>query len=69
MDRPRRIASALAVVAGLLFAYVAIHEFGYASAHPYAYGPAKLIGLVCIAGALLAGAVAVATWSTARSAT
>lgn len=57
-------AMALAVVAAVGFIGVAIHEFGYASDHPYAYGPAKVIAwggcagaVVCIAVALLAFAL------------
>jgi hypothetical protein len=50
---------ALSLVAFVLFAYVAIHELGYASDHPYAYGPAKVIATGAGAGALLSLAVAV----------
>ncbi len=46
-------ALALAAVAGLVFAGVAVHELNYASAHPYAYGPAKVIAWAACAGALL----------------
>jgi hypothetical protein len=34
---------ALALLALVLFTGVAIHELSYASDHPYAYGPAKVI--------------------------
>jgi hypothetical protein len=51
-------ALALSIVAMLVFVGVAIHEFGYASAHPYAYGPAKVIAWAAVAGATLALAVA-----------
>lgn len=48
----------LAVVAAAVFVGVAIHELSYASGHPYAYGPAKVIAWGAGAGALLALAVA-----------
>jgi hypothetical protein len=50
---------ALAVASAVIFAVMALKEFGYASAHPYAYGPAKNIAWGAIAGALLSAAVAV----------
>ena len=34
---------ALALVAGVIFAGVGLHELSYASDHPHAYGPAKVI--------------------------
>lgn len=40
--------------ATLMFAWVAWHEFGYAHDHPYAYGPANVIGVAGIAGAIVA---------------
>jgi hypothetical protein len=43
----------LAVVSALLFGGVAIHEWMYASSHPYAYGPAKVIAWAALAGFLL----------------
>jgi hypothetical protein len=51
-------AMALAVVAAVGFIGVAIHEFNYASDHPYAYGPAKVIAWGGCAGAVLSVAVA-----------
>ena len=48
----------LAVVAAAVFVGVAIHELSYASGHPYAYGPAKVIAWGAGAGALLDLAVA-----------
>jgi hypothetical protein len=41
-------------VAMLLFTWVAWHEFSYAHNHPYAYGPANVIGVAGIAGAIVA---------------
>jgi hypothetical protein len=49
---------ALAIIAAIGFVAVAIHEFGYASDHPYAFGPAKVIAWGALAGAVLAIAVA-----------
>jgi hypothetical protein len=43
----------LGCVAFAGFVIEAIHELNYASAHPYAYGPAKVIALASGAGALL----------------
>jgi hypothetical protein len=40
-----------------VLAGVAIHELRYASDHPYAYGPAKVIALGAGGGAALAVAV------------
>lgn len=42
------------VVAALMFVWVAWHEFGYARRHPYAYGPANVIGVAGVAGAIVA---------------
>jgi hypothetical protein len=50
---------ALSVVAAVVFVGVAVHELNYASGHPYAYGPAKVIAWGAGAGALLSVAVAV----------
>lgn len=49
---------ALAVLAGVVFAGVAIYELRYVSDHPFKYGPAKVIAWAAGAGALLALAVA-----------
>lgn len=40
-------------VALLMFAWVAWHEFSYAHSHPYAYGPANVIGVAGVAGAIV----------------
>jgi len=51
------VRGAVLVVLGIslfLFAWVAWHEFGYARDHPNAYGPANVIGVAGIAGALVA---------------
>jgi hypothetical protein len=50
---------ALAAVAALVFVGVGVHELSYASAHPYKYGPAKVIAWSAGAGALLAVAVGI----------
>jgi hypothetical protein len=53
---------AAASVAAAIFVGVAIHELNYASDHPYAYGPAKVIAWAGGGGALLSltvGAIAV----------
>jgi hypothetical protein len=60
-------AVALAVVAGIAFVVVAIHEFNYASDHPYAYGPAKVIAWGGCAGAVLCIAVALLAFALTRS--
>ncbi|HWK30114.1 MAG TPA: hypothetical protein VNS09_26320 [Solirubrobacter sp.] len=43
----------------MTLAGVAVHELQYASGHPFAYGPAKVIALTAGAGAVLAVAVGV----------
>ena len=48
---------ALAACAAVGFAWIAADEFSYASNHPYAYGPAKVIAWGGVAGAALAVAV------------
>jgi cation transporter-like permease len=50
-------AIALCAVAALGFAGAAVHELNYASAHPFAYGPAKVIATASGSGALLCVAV------------
>lgn len=37
----------------LMFVWVAWHEFSYAHGHPYAYGPANVIGVAGVAGAIV----------------
>ena len=46
----------LALIGGALCAYVALSEFQYAHAHPYAYGPAIKIALLACGGVFLAAA-------------
>jgi hypothetical protein len=60
-------AMALAVVAAIGFIGVAIHEFDYASDHPYAFGPAKVIAWGGCAGAVLAAAVALLAFALTRA--
>jgi hypothetical protein len=50
---------ALAVVSAIVFFGVAGHELNYANAHPYAYGPAKVIAWGAAAGGLLSIAVGI----------
>ena len=49
---------ALGLIALLVFVAVAMHELQYASDHPFAYGPAKVIASGAGAGAVLSTAVA-----------
>lgn len=58
----------LASVAALIFGGVAIHELNYASAHAYAYGPAKVIAWAAGGGAALAVAVALLALAQLRQA-
>ncbi len=58
---------ALGAVAAVIFIGVAVHELQYASDHPYAYGPAKVIAWGASAGALLAVAVALLAFGLARA--
>jgi hypothetical protein len=44
-----------------------LHEFRYASDHPYAYGPAKVIAWAAAGGVLLAIAVALLAWAAVRA--
>jgi hypothetical protein len=57
---------AMSAVAALVFLGVAIHELNYASGHPYAYGPAKVIAWAAGAGALLSLAVGALGFVVAR---
>jgi hypothetical protein len=58
---------ALAVVAAVVLVGVAVHELNYASGHPYAYGPAKVIAVGGGAGAVLSVAVALLAFAFTRS--
>jgi hypothetical protein len=58
---------ATAAFATIVFAGVAIHELNYASVHPYAYGPAKVIAWAGGAGALLSIAVGALGFTLTRS--
>jgi hypothetical protein len=60
---------ALAAVAAVIFVGVTIEELSYASSHPYAYGPAKVIAWGASAGALLSVAVALLARSLTRDST
>jgi hypothetical protein len=62
------VVTALSVIAFVVFAGVAVHELQYASGHPFAYGPAKVIAVACGAGALLSASVAVLTRAFLRAA-
>jgi hypothetical protein len=50
-----------------VFIGVAVHELDYASAHPYPYGPAKVIAWGAGAGALLSASVALIAFAARRS--
>jgi hypothetical protein len=56
-----------ATVAALVFIGVAVNELNYASDHPYAYGPAKVIAWAAGAGALLSAAVGALGFALARA--
>ena len=57
---------ALASVACIVFVVVVIEEVTYASNHPYAYGPAKIIAWGAGAGALLSIAVGLLAYARIR---
>jgi hypothetical protein len=57
----------IAVIAAIVFGGVGLHELNYASDHPYAYGPAKVIAWGAGAGALLSVAVGILGLALARS--
>jgi hypothetical protein len=56
----------LAIVAAIIFAGVGVHELNYASNHPYAYGPAKVIAWGAGAGLILSVAVALLAYTMTR---
>jgi hypothetical protein len=56
------VALAALAIATVLFVWVAWHEFGYAHRHPYAYGPANVIGVAGIAGAVVAACLWWIVW-------
>ena len=58
-----------AVVAAVVFAGAAINEWSYAGNHPHAYGPAKVIAWMGVAGALISIAVAGLAFSVSRQET
>lgn len=49
---------ALAFAASVGFGVIAVHEFSYATNHPFQYGPAKVIAWGAVCGVVLAIAVA-----------
>jgi hypothetical protein len=53
-----RLVTGLAIVATIVFSGVVLTELNYAGAHPYAYGPAKVIAWAAAAGVVLSVAVA-----------
>jgi hypothetical protein len=57
---------ALALVAGIVFVGVAVHEINYASNHPYQYGPAHVIAWGAGAGALLSACVSLLAFTVMR---
>lgn len=58
---------ALAAVAAVIFGGVAVHELNYASGHPFAYGPAKVIAWGGCAGVLTCLAVGLIGYAFTRS--
>ena len=62
------VVTALSLVAFVVFAWVAFEEISYASAHPYAYGPAEVIAAAAAGGALLSVAVVVLARALLRAA-
>jgi hypothetical protein len=57
---------ALAAVAAVVLIGVAVHELSYASNHPHAFGPAKVIAWGAAAAALLAVAVGLLAFALGR---
>jgi nucleoside phosphorylase len=55
--------AALAAVAAVVFMGVAVHELGYASDHPHAFGPAHVIAWGAGGGVVLALAVMLLAWA------
>ncbi len=62
-DTTRIVVICLAVAAALIFAGVAKTELDYVSAHPYAFGPAKVIAWGAGAEVLISLAVGLLAWS------
>jgi hypothetical protein len=54
------------VIAAVVFAGAAINEWGYASDHPHAYGPAKVIAWMGVAGALASASIAALAFAISR---
>lgn len=59
----RTVVICMAVAAALIFAGVTKTELDYVSAHPYAFGPAKVIAWGAGAGLLISLAVGLLAWS------
>ncbi|MGB1582463.1 MAG: hypothetical protein ACPHCI_01605 [Solirubrobacterales bacterium] len=59
----RIVVICMAIAAALIFAGVAKTELDYVSAHPYAFGPAKVIAWGAGAGVLISLAVGLLAWS------
>jgi hypothetical protein len=62
-----RAVMTLAILAAIIFAGVGLDELNYASNHPYAYGPAKVIAWAAGAGLVLSVAVALLAYTLARN--
>ncbi len=58
-DQASGVATALAVLAALVFGVACVNEIAYVVAHSHSYGPAKVIAWMAGAGSLLAVAVGV----------
>lgn len=62
-DTVRIVVICMSVAAALIFLGVMKTELDYVSAHPFAYGPAKVIAWGAGAGALISAAVGLLAWS------
>ena len=62
MAHPNKMTPVLAAVGGIIFGWVAVHEFGYAHHHPYDSALAKVLAWGAVAGALVAAAVVLHWW-------
>jgi hypothetical protein len=56
----------LAGVSAVMFAGVEVQELGYASSHPHAFGPARVIAWACGGGLLLSTALCLLALAVAR---
>ena len=59
---PLLAAPLLAALGALIFAWIAVHEFGYANHHPHDAALAEVLAWGAIAGTLVAVAVVLHWW-------